>query len=195
MSHERRIILASGSPYRRQLLERLELAFEVHPADIDESGRAGESPDALVLRLSCAKAAAVAGAHPGALIIGSDQVAEIDGRALGKPGGHEGALDQLARLSGRRVRFLTGVCLLDARGGDRDSCSVATEVVFRELAPTEIERYVTRERPYDCAGSFRSEALGISLFRAVHGDDPTALMGLPLIRLAEMLRARGVRVP
>ncbi|HYW93242.1 MAG TPA: Maf family protein [Gammaproteobacteria bacterium] len=195
MSRDRRIVLASGSPYRRQLLERLGLAFEVHPPEIDESARAGESPDALVSRLSCAKAEALADAHCDALIIGSDQVAELAGQALGKPGTHEAALDQLARLSGRRVRFLTGLCLLDARSGDRDSCSVTTEVAFRQLAPAEIERYVTREGPYDCAGSFRSEALGISLFRAVHSEDPTALMGLPLIRLAEMLRARGVEVP
>ncbi len=195
MDSKRRVILASGSPYRRELLGRLGLDFQVRPADIDESAHAGEPPEALVRRLSRTKARVIAERAPEALVIGSDQLAELDGEALGKPGTPARALAQLNRLSGRRARFLTGVCVVDGARASETTRVVATEVVFRRLTPAEIDRYVQREQPYDCAGSFRSEGLGITLFEAIVGDDPTALMGLPLIRLAQMLRERGIALP
>jgi 7-methyl-GTP pyrophosphatase len=190
----RPLILASSSRYRRALLERLGLAFEVVPADIDETPLENEPPAATALRLSESKARTVAASRPGTLVIGSDQIANLDGRPIGKPGGHEAALAQLETLSGRTVIFHTGVALCDA---DSRRCrSVLVDVIsaFRTLARAEIEAYLQRERPYDCAGSVRSEQLGIALFERISSGDPTALIGLPLIALIGLLRAEGVDV-
>lgn len=190
----RRLLLASTSPYRRMLLERLELPFACLAPGTDETPRAGETPRELVARLALAKAAAVALREPGTLVIGSDQVAVLDGAILGKPGTHERAREQLVQASGRTVTFLTGLCLLDADGGGTQLEVVETVVRFRALLPQQIECYLRRERPYDCAGSFKSEGLGIALFDAMAGDDPNALVGLPLIALTRMLDAEGVDV-
>lgn len=189
------LVLASSSPHRRMLLDRLGLPYEVCSPDIDEARRPAEAPEAYVARLSREKAAAVRSRFGQALIIGSDQAAVLGERVLGKPGTHERAAEQLAAASGRQVRFLTGLTLLDS-GRDR----VQTEVVpftvhFRRLAPETIERYLRAEQPYGCAGSFKSEGLGIALFERLEGEDPTALIGLPLIRLVSMLAAAGVAVP
>lgn len=189
-----RLILASTSPYRRELLNRLGLAFETADPEVDESRRAGETPEALVQRLAEAKARAVAGRHPGALIIGSDQVAVIEEEILGKPGAHDAAVAQLRRLSGHRVTFLTGLCLLNSATGRVQLDMIPFHVVFRALNDRMIERYLKREQPYNCAGSFKSEGLGIVLFERLEGDDPTALIGLPLIRLSRMLEAEGLSV-
>ena len=189
------LVLGSSSPFRRELLGRLGLAFECHSPDIDESARPGETPRELVARLSEAKARAVAEAWPQALIIGSDQVAVVDDAILGKPGSHERARDQLARLSGRNVTFLTGLCLYNSESDRAQLDVVPYTVEFRDLTPEQIEHYLHREQPYNCAGSFRSEALGITLFRRMQGDDPNALVGLPLIRLVDMLRQEGVVLP
>jgi septum formation protein len=190
----RTLILASSSPYRRELLSRLGLAFQCHSPDVDESVLAGESPDALVLRLARSKAQAVAHHYPDALIIGSDQCAEFDGRILGKPGDHEGAVRQLRAASGREVVFHTGLCLLNARTGRAHVTSERFRVRFRALDSAMIEDYLRRETPYDCAGSFKSEGLGIALFEGMEGDDPTSLMGLPLIALVGMLQREGIPV-
>lgn len=190
-----RLILASSSRYRAALLERLGLPFTAASPDVDESRRPGERPDALVRRLSRAKAeAAAAGLDGPALVIGSDQVAVLGDAVLGKPGTEARARAQLAALSGERVRFLTGLCLLSAPGGDAQETVVDTEVWFRRLERAEIADYVARERPLDCAGAFKSEALGIALFEAIRSDDPTALIGLPLIALCAMLREAGMPV-
>lgn len=190
----RRLLLASTSPYRRALLERLRLPFACVAPGTDETPRNGESPRGLVARLSLAKAAAVAQRAPGALVIGSDQVALLDGAILGKPGTHERAREQLAQASGRELHFLTGLCLLDADGGGTQLEVAETVVRFRELLPQQIECYLRREQPYDCAGSFKCEGLGIALFEAILGADPDALVGLPLIALVRMLDAEGVDV-
>lgn len=189
------LILASTSPYRRELLHRLGLPFEVASPQTDESRWPGESPEAMALRLSEAKARAVAVAHPDALIIGSDQVATVDGLIYGKPGSHERAVDQLRVLSGKTVNFYTGLCLYNARTGVVEVCGVPTLVTFRNLTDEEIERYLRREPAYDCAGSARSEGLGIALLSRIAGDDPNALVGLPLIALCALLRRQGVAVP
>jgi septum formation protein len=189
------LILASTSPYRRELLHRLGLPFAVASPQTDESRWPGESPEAMALRLSEAKARAVAGAHPDALIIGSDQVATVDGLIYGKPGSHERAVDQLRVLSGKTVNFYTGLCLYNARTGVVEVCGVPTLVTFRNLTDEEIERYLRREPAYDCAGSARSEGLGIALLSRIAGDDPNALVGLPLIALCALLRRQGVVVP
>ncbi|WP_297527015.1 Maf family protein [Thiohalobacter sp.] len=189
------LVLASTSPYRRELLERLGLAFECVSPEVDETARPDESPAALVRRLSEAKARAGAGERSDALVIGSDQVAVIDQTILGKPGSHARALEQLRRLSGRSVTFHTGLCLLDTRNGDCRLDVVDTRVRFRILDDATLERYLQREQPYNCAGSFKSEGLGIALFEAIQGDDPNALIGLPLIRLVSFLRDAGVQVP
>lgn len=189
------LILASTSPYRRELLHRLGLPFEVASPQTDESRWPGESPEAMALRLSEAKARAVAGTHPDALIIGSDQVATVDGLIYGKPGSHERAVDQLRVLSGKTVNFYTGLCLYNARTGVVEVCGVPTLVTFRNLTDEEIERYLRREPAYDCAGSARSEGLGIGLLSRIAGDDPNALVGLPLIALCALLRRQGVAVP
>lgn len=190
------LILASTSIYRRALLERLQIPFRCVAPDADETAQEGESPEALVRRLSLAKAEAVAAIHPDSLIIGGDQVAVgPDGAILGKPGTVERACAQLLQLSGQAVRFLSGLCLLDARNRHSQVEVITTTVRFRVLDEASIRRYVERDRPLDCAGALRSEGLGISLCEAIDSDDPTALMGLPLIRLAVMLRNAGYTLP
>lgn len=188
------LVLASSSRYRAALLERLDLAFRSAAPDVDETPRTGEAPRALVERLARAKAEAVAPAHPGALIIGSDQSASCNGTLLGKPGTAARARAQLRLLSGQRVAFLTGLCLLDAASGHAQASVVETRVRFRALGDAEIDDYVAREQPLDCAGAFKSEGLGIALFEAIEGDDPNALVGLPLIALCQMLRRAGLPV-
>ncbi|UZW59173.1 Maf family protein [Lysobacter enzymogenes] len=188
------LILASTSVYRRELLARLRLDFDVARPETDETPQPGEAPAALAWRLAEAKAAAVAAQRPGAWVIGSDQVAEFDGRPIGKPGGRDQAIAQLSAMSGREVRFCTGVCVL--REGEAGLSELDVTVVrFRELATAEIERYVDAERPFDCAGSFKSEGLGIALFEAIASRDPTALVGLPLIATARLLRRAGYALP
>jgi septum formation protein len=189
------ILLASASPYRGQLLSRLNLAFDQAAADIEESARAGESAAEVARRLAAAKAAALATDHPGAVIIGSDQTLDCGGTLLGKPGGFDAARRQLLLLSGASARFYTAVAVLDTRSGRLEEDMAITEVKFRTLTAPEIERYLLRETPYDCAGSFKAEGLGISLFEAVHSDDPTALIGLPLIRVRRLLADLGMAVP
>lgn len=188
----RRLILASTSPFRRELLGRLGLPFEAHAPRVDETPDQDEQATDLVARLAEAKARSLA--SPGCLIIGSDQVATLDGEILGKPGDHSRAVAQLRRLRGRRVEFLTGLCLLN---GDNGAAQVLVDpfpVAFRDLTDGQIEHYLQREQPYNCAGSFKSEGLGIALFHRLLGDDPNSLVGLPLIRLVDMLAAEGVSV-
>lgn len=192
---QRPLVLASTSPYRRELLARLGIPFTVADPRTDESARAGEAPEALALRLSEAKARAVAPAHPGALIIGSDQVATLDGTVFGKPGNHERAVAQLRAMRGRTVHFFTGLCLYDAASDTARVTGISTGVTFRPLSDDEIERYLRREQPYQCAGSAKSEGLGIALLESIRGDDPNALIGLPLIALCALLRDAGVAVP
>ena len=189
-----RLVLASTSRYRRELLARLRLPFEVEAPRVDESALAGEGARDTALRLAQAKARAVAEKCPGALVIGSDQVAALEGRHLGKPGGHEAALAQLKAMRGRTVRFHTALALLNTATGAMQAAEVPTEVHFREYGDSEIERYLSLERPYDCAGSAKIEGMGIVLVERVTGDDPSALIGLPLIRLAAMLRNEGVEI-
>ncbi len=188
------LVLASSSPYRKQLLDRLGLAFSTVSPDIDETALHGETPDALVERLAEQKARAVGELHQG-LIIGSDQVATIDDDILGKPGNHEKAVAQLTRLSGNRVTFHTGLCLLDTAHHEAQVDVVPFTVQFRELSAAQIERYLHAEQPYNCAGSFKSEGLGITLFEKMLGEDPTALVGLPLVKLTEMLSRAGIDLP
>ena len=188
------LILASTSPYRRQLLERLGIAFTTAAPDVDESRLADETPESMVRRLSETKARAVAAQHPDALIIGSDQMAVCGDEVLGKPGTHDKAAAQLTHLSGRRVSFLTGLCLYNNASGHVQLDVIPFHVVFRTLDAVMIENYLRREQPYNCAGSFKSEGLGTALFERLEGDDPTALIGLPLIRLTRMLEQEGVRV-
>jgi len=189
------LLLASSSRYRRELLERLHLPFSSASPDIDESPLSGETAESLVRRLAQQKAAALAPSHPDHLIIGSDQVAVLDGYILGKPGTHERARNQLLAASGRRIDFLTGLALLNSRSGHCQVDCVRFAVDFRELDEDRIERYLRTEQPYDCAGSFKAEGLGISLFRRTEGEDATSLIGLPLIRLVDMLLAEGVQIP
>jgi septum formation protein len=191
----RRIVLASSSRYRQEQLARLRLAFATESPGIDEAPLPGEAPRATAQRLALAKAQAVARQHADALVIGADQVAELDGRAIGKPGTHAAALEQLLAMRGRTVRFHSGIALLDSRSGNWLCDSVATEVRFRDLAPAALDAYLKAEEPYDCAGSARIESLGICLVEAVHSDDPTALVGLPLIALTSMLARMGVELP
>jgi septum formation protein len=188
------LILASTSRYRAELLRKLGLSFTTRAPGVDEAGLAGESPTALVTRLAQAKARAVALDAGEALIIGSDQVAVCGDRILGKPGTDLAARAQLAALSGRSVDFLTSLCLLDTRTDQIQLTVVTTRVQFRHLNATEIANYISREQPLDCAGSFKSEGLGIALFEAIEGPDPNALIGLPLIELCRMLRNAGVDV-
>ena len=192
MSPPPRLVLASTSRYRAELLARLGLPFESTRPEVDESPRSGEAPAELVARLAAAKARAGRGERRDALIIGSDQVAVIGDRILGKPGSHERAAAQLRAASGRRVSFLTGLALLDTRDDALCTEVVPFHVRFRALGDAEIEAYLEAERPYDAAGSFKSEGLGIALFEAMEGEDPTALVGLPLIRLCTLLRAAGL---
>lgn len=188
------LVLASTSPFRKQLLQKLGLDFVTDSPEIDESRLEGESPEQLVARLAEEKARAVAARQPDSLIIGSDQVAVIDCEILGKPGSHDRAVTQLKAASGRRVTFLTALCLYNSATGDSQLEVVPFGVVFRELSDTQIENYLKAEQPYNCAGSFKSEALGIALFEKLEGEDPNTLIGLPLIRLVRMLEAEGVRV-
>lgn len=188
------IVLASTSPFRRELLGRLGLPFETAAPDTDESPLAGESPEATALRLSEAKARAVAGRFPGALIIGSDQVAVLDGRIYGKPGSHERAVEQLRTMRGRTVNFFTGLCLFNAATGTARIRGIPTLVRFRQLSDSEIENYLRREQPYNCAGSAKSEGLGIAVIAGMQGDDPNALVGLPLIALCDLLHEEGVGI-
>ena len=190
-----KIILASGSRYRRELLSRLGLEFESWQPDIDEAALAGEAPRDTAVRLARSKANAAKPRWPQGLIIGSDQVAEVEGEAIGKPGTLDNARAQLRRLSGREVLFHTAVCLLDAASGRAQERVVTTDVAFRRLTHAEIDSYLAREPALDCAGSAKSEGLGIALLERLGGDDPTALVGLPLIALSQMLRASGVKVP
>ncbi len=191
------LVLASTSRYRRDLLARFGLPFRAEAPDVDEEVRAGETVETLVTRLAIAKAGAVADRCAGALVIGSDQAASIDGRILGKPGTIDAAHAQLLACSARTIDFHTAVCVLDTRGGSRHVVHEVdrTRVVFRELDAATIERYVASEQPLDCAGSFKCEGLGIALFDRIENVDPTALIGLPLIALARLLRTRGVVVP
>lgn len=186
------LILASTSPFRRELLARLGLPFDVANPQTDESHLPGETTEQIALRLSEAKARAVAESFPDALIIGSDQVATVDGKIYGKPGNHEHAVEQLRALSGKTVNFFTGLCLLNAKTAEARVCGVPTLVTFRHLSDREIENYLLREPAYNCAGSAKSEGLGIALLSSMRGDDPNALVGLPLIALCEMLRNQGV---
>lgn len=188
-----RLILASTSPYRRELLARLRLPFETARPEVDETALADESPSQTAQRLAAAKAAAVALREPGAWAIGSDQVAELDGRPLGKPGGREAAIAQLVAMSGCEVLFLTALSL--QRDGIALHALDVTRVRFRSLHADEITRYVDTEQPFDCAGSFKSEGLGITLFDSIESQDPTALIGLPLIALGGLLRKAGFALP
>lgn len=190
-----RLILASTSPYRRELLGRLHLPFEVCAPETDETPLPDEAPAATAERLAAAKAAAVVERYPDALIIGSDQVAYCGDARFGKPGTRDNARAQLRSLSGKIAVFHTGLCLLNSQSGRHHLRGVATEVRFRELADSEIERYLDKEDALNCSGSARSEGLGISLLEWMKSDDPTALVGLPLIALAEMLRAEGSPLP
>ncbi len=188
----RPLILGSTSAYRRELLQRLRLSFEVVSPAVDETPQAGENPRELALRLALAKARAVAASHPEAVVIGSDQVADLDGEPLGKPGTHERAVAQLHRMRGRTVIFQTAVAVVCAETGFEQVALASVRVRFRELADAEIEFYLRAETPYDCAGSAKSEGLGIALLDAIESDDPTALIGLPLIRTARLLQAAGL---
>ncbi|WP_313818030.1 Maf-like protein [Cupriavidus sp.] len=185
------LIVGSSSPYRRELLARLRIPFDVAVPDIDETPLAGEAPEATALRLSRRKAEAIAARHPGALVIGSDQVCTLDGAQIGKPGSHEKALAQLQQMRGRTVTFHSALCLLDSRTGEAQLADVQTRATFRDLSDAELDAYLRLETPYDCAGSAKAEGLGIALLARVESDDPTALIGLPLIALTGMLRAAG----
>ena len=190
----KQLVLASTSPYRRELLGRLGLPFEVANPQTDETPLPGETPTATALRLSEAKARAVARQYPDALIIGSDQVAVMDGRVFGKPGTHAKAVEQLRTLSGKTVNFFTGLCVLNTKTGEAEVRGIPTLVGFRNLDDAEIENYLRREPAYNCAGSAKSEGLGIALLSRIHGDDPNALVGLPLIALCDLLRKHGMTV-
>lgn len=187
-----RLVLASSSRWRRALLDRLGLPYDCSTPDIDETPRIGENAETLVHRLSLGKANAVAENYAQHLIIGSDQVAVFEGEILGKPADLQAARDQLARFSGRRVRFVTGLALIDTSRPRHWVCHESFDVVFRILSSEEIARYVEREQPLDSAGSFRMEGLGITLFERLEGRDPNTLIGLPLIRLCELLREAGL---
>ncbi|WP_397458151.1 nucleoside triphosphate pyrophosphatase [Pseudomonas asplenii] len=189
------LLLASSSVYRRELLDRLRLPFTCSSPDIDESQRPGEPAEALVRRLAEEKARALSASHPQHLIIGSDQVAVLDGRILGKPHSFEKAREQLLAASGASVSFLTGLALLNSQSGRCQVDCVAFTVHMRPLDSARIERYLRAEQPYDCAGSFKAEGLGVSLFQSTEGPDATSLIGLPLIRLVDMLLTEGVEIP
>ncbi|WP_298608857.1 nucleoside triphosphate pyrophosphatase [uncultured Thiothrix sp.] len=189
------LVLASTSIYRRELLERLQLPFITAAPHIDETRLPNESAYQMVARLAQQKAAAIARQYPDALIIGSDQCAVLGEQILGKPHTHEKAIEQLAASSGRTVEFLTGLCVFDTQTQTSQLDVISFQVEFRALEAFEIENYLRREQPYNCAGSFKSEGLGISLFKRMQGDDPTALIGLPLIRLCTMLREHGYLIP
>ncbi len=192
MSTRPTLILASTSRYRRELLERLRLPFEVRAPEVDETPLSGEPPAALAQRLALAKARAVAAQFPDAVVIGSDQVADLDGEPVGKPGTHERAVVQLRAMRGRSVVFQTAVTIVRGSTGYIGTALVPVTVRFRALSDAEIDLYLLAETPYDCAGSAKVETLGIALLEAVESDDPTALVGLPLIRTCALLRAAGI---
>ncbi len=191
----RTLVLGSTSRYRRELLGRLNLPFDVAAPDVDETPHAAEAPRELALRLALAKARAVAAQHPDAVVIGSDQVADLAGEPLGKPGDHQRATLQLRRMRGQTVVFQTAVAVVCQASGFEQVDLAPVRVRFRDLSDAEIERYLRAEQPYDCAGSAKSEGLGIALLDAIESDDPTALIGLPLIRTCRMLRAAGLVLP
>jgi septum formation protein len=188
------LVLGSTSPFRKALLEKLQLEFITDSPEIDETRKPNETPEQLVARLASEKARAVAERHPNSLIIGSDQVAVNGDAILGKPGNHEAAMEQLRAASGKAVRFLTGLCLYNSDSGNEQVVVEPFSVHFRELNDEQIDNYLRAEQPYNCAGSFKSEAMGIALFDKLEGDDPNSLIGLPLIRLIRMLEKEGVRV-
>ena len=192
MPDARPLILGSTSRYRRELLSRLPLPFEVDAPRVDETPRSGEAPAALARRLALAKAREVAARHPQAIVIGSDQVADLDGEPLGKPGTHERAVQQLRAMSGRIVVFQTALAVCCAASGFEAEDLAPVRVRFRNLSAAEIERYLRLEQPYDCAGSAKSEGLGVALLESIDSDDPTALVGLPLIRTCALLRRAGL---
>lgn len=189
-----KLILGSSSPFRAELLTKLGLPFVTASPDIDESPLANELPYDLVKRLSEQKALAIAAEHKDALIIGSDQVAVLDNTILGKPGNHENAVKQLTAASGKSVTFLTGLSLINSRTGNTQTSVETYSVEFKDLTTEQIEFYLHKEQPYQCAGSFKSEGFGISLFNKLEGNDPNTLIGLPLIKLIEMLKAEGIDV-
>ena len=193
MSQKR--VLAASSGFRKQLLEKLNLPFVTASPDADETAQENETPEQLVQRLSIAKAEAIVPDFPNHLIIGSDQVACIDGEILGKPGSFDNALAQLRNASGKTVTFYTGLTLINSSTGNRQTACETFNVHFRNLNDAQITRYLQLEQPYNCAGSFKSEGLGISLFEKLEGDDPNSLIGLPLIRLIQMLDREGIAVP
>ncbi len=186
------LILGSTSRYRREMLQRLRLPFDVQAPHVDETPHAAEAPADLALRLALAKARAVARLHPDAVVIGSDQVADLDGTPIGKPGTHAKATEQLRAMRGKAVVFQTAVAVVSLTQGYEGSALVPVTVRFRNLSDAEIEHYLQAEQPYDCAGSAKSEALGIALLNAIESNDPTALVGLPLIKTCELLRAAGI---
>lgn len=192
--HDFPVILGSSSRYRKELLARLRIPFEVFAPEVDETPMAGESPKALALRLALAKAQAVAKQHPNAVVIGSDQVADLDGTPLGKPGNHRNAVVQLQKMRGKTVVFQTALSVVCLANGYERTELAAVSVKFRNLTDAEIEAYLLAEEPYDCAGSAKSEGLGIALLDAIDNDDPTALIGLPLIRTCQLLREAGVKL-
>ena len=194
LNDKRRLILGSTSPYRRDLLERLRVPFTVAPPEVDETPAANEQPHVLAKRLALAKAKAVAQQFPDSVVIGSDQVADLDGIPLGKPGDHANAVAQLRQMSGKTVVFHTALAVICIETGFLAESLAPVRVKFRNLSDAEIEHYLLAEKPYDCAGSAKSEGLGIALLDSIESDDPTALVGLPLIRTASMLRLAGIDV-
>jgi septum formation protein len=190
----RSVVLGSTSRYRRELLERLRIPFTVSTPGVDETPLPGEAPQALARRLALAKARAVAALHPDAVVIGSDQVADLAGQPLGKPGEHARAVQQLRQMRGQTVIFQTALAVVCLASGYEQVDLAEVRVVFRDLSDAEIESYLQAEQPYDCAGSAKSEGLGIALLESIDNDDPTALIGLPLIRTARMLRQAGVKL-
>ncbi|MBU3721980.1 MAG: septum formation inhibitor Maf [Limnohabitans sp.] len=190
----RTLILGSSSRYRKELLSRLNIPFEVAAPEVDETPHINEKPRDLALRLALAKARAVASKNPEAVVIGSDQVADLEGQPLGKPGNHDNAVKQLQRMRGKTVIFQTALSVICLATGFEQTDLAAVKVTFRDLTDAEIESYLRAEEPYDCAGSAKSEGLGIALLAAIDNDDPTALVGLPLIRTCHMLSAAGVKL-
>lgn len=188
------LILASSSPYRKELLQRLNIDFEVFSPDIDETELADERPEQTALRLAQLKAKKIAETHPEAIIIGCDQVATLDGTQLGKPGNHKNATEQLRMMRGKKVTFQSALCLYNARTQHMQAEVVPYVVEFRNISDEQIDRYLLTEKPYNCAGSAKSEGLGIALISAMHGEDPNALIGLPLIKLISMLTAENIHV-
>lgn len=189
-----KLILASTSVFRKTILEKLGIAFDTASPEVDETALPNETPQQLVERLSIAKAKAIADKNNNALVIGSDQVAVIDGEILGKPGNHDNAVKQLQNASGKTVTFYTGLCLFNSASKHYQSEVVPFKVIFRQLTDAQIENYLLKEKPYNCAGSFKSEALGIVLFDRLEGEDPNTLMGLPLIRLVKMLEKENMPI-